>query len=101
MTVSVPREIEVTLGKGVSGTLTVPHSADSESPFEQNYAPTTNKAAIILHGQGGHRSYCYQKMLAHKLASDLGIYSLRIDFRGCGNSADNADKNSQNYRTGH
>ncbi|CAG86938.1 DEHA2D07678p [Debaryomyces hansenii CBS767] len=92
MTVSVPREIEVTLGKGVSGTLTVPHSADSESPFEQNYAPTTNKAAIILHGQGGHRSYCYQKMLAHKLASDLGIYSLRIDFRGCGNSADNADE---------
>ena len=64
MTVSVPREIEVTLGKGVSATLTVPHSADSENPFEQNYAPTTNKAAIILHGQGGHRSYCYQKMLA-------------------------------------
>lgn len=92
MTVSTPREIEVTLGKGVSATLTIPHSVDSENPYEQNYAPSTNKAAIILHGQGGHRNYCYQKMLAHKLASDLGIYSLRIDFRGCGSSADNADE---------
>lgn len=88
---SVPREIEVTFGKGVTGTLAIPHAVDTDNPYELNYAPSTNKAAIILHGQGGHRNYCYQKNLAHRLASDLGIYSLRIDFRGCGNSADNAD----------
>lgn len=86
---TVPEEIEVTLGKGVKGTFTIPHSITQEN--QNNYAPATNKAALILHGQAGHRDYCYQKMLAHRLASDLGVYSLRIDFRGCGSSAECAD----------
>ena len=30
--------------------------------------------------------------MAHRLANELGIFSLRIDFRGCGNSADNANE---------
>lgn len=64
---------------GVSGTLTVPATS----------VPPTHKVALILHGQGGHRNYCYQKLLAHQLAQKLGMYSLRIDFRGCGNSDDN------------
>lgn len=89
---SLPEEIEVTLGKGVAGTITIPHSLSADDPFEDGYAPATHKMALFLHGQGGHRDYCYQKMLAHKLASDLGIYSLRIDFRGCGSSADNANE---------
>lgn len=85
-----PKEIEVTLGKGVKGTLCLP--VDSGMYIDGTYASAkTNKAALILHGQGGHRNYCYQKLLAHRLAYDLGIYSLRIDFRGCGESADNAD----------
>ncbi|KAI5961701.1 hypothetical protein KGF57_001635 [Candida theae] len=87
-----PREVEVKFGKGVSGTLAIPHALDSDNPFEQDLAPATHKAALILHGQGGHRNYCYQKHLAHRLANDLGIFSLRIDFRGCGDSADNEDK---------
>lgn len=84
-----PREITVRLGKGVVGILAIPHSVDCENPFEKGYAPATNKAALILHGQGGHKNYCYQKLVAHRLASDLGIYSLRIDFRGCGDSDEN------------
>ncbi|EMG46408.1 hypothetical protein SBY92_002588 [Candida maltosa Xu316] len=87
-----PREIEVTIGKGVSGTLTIPNAYDSENPFQENLAPVTHKAALILHGQGGHRNYCYQKTIAHRLSSELGIFTLRIDFRGCGNSADNENE---------
>ncbi|KAI5964291.1 uncharacterized protein KGF55_002233 [Candida pseudojiufengensis] len=83
-----PREIKVKFN-GVSATLAIPHSMDSENPFEENLAPMTHKAVIILHGQGGHRDYCYQQHLAHRLAKDLGIFSLRIDFRGCGDSDDN------------
>ncbi|CAK9441753.1 uncharacterized protein LODBEIA_P56210 [Lodderomyces beijingensis] len=85
----IPRETKVTLGKGVTGTLAIPHSFDQENPFENDYAPATHKAALILHGQGGHRDYCYQKTLAHRLAQELGVFSLRIDFRGCGDSAEN------------
>lgn len=82
---SSPNDIEVTFGKGISATLCVPGN--------NVFAPPTNKAALILHGQGGHRNYCYQKQLARRLASDLGIYSLRIDFRGCGSSGDNENDN--------
>lgn len=89
--VKVPREIEVEFGKKIKGTIAIPHSLDGESLYNEGYAPPTNKIALILHGQGGHRDYCYQKYLAHKLASELGQYSLRIDFRGCGWSGDNAD----------
>ncbi|KAG5420190.1 hypothetical protein I9W82_002070 [Candida metapsilosis] len=88
----VPREVKVRFGKGVTGTIAIPHAMDAENPFEQDLAPVTHKAALILHGQGGHRNYCYQRHLAHRLANDLGIFSLRIDFRGCGDSADNEDK---------
>ncbi|EDK45649.1 conserved hypothetical protein [Lodderomyces elongisporus NRRL YB-4239] len=87
----VPREVEVRLGKGVAGTLAIPHAFEAENPFEDNLVPATHKVALILHGQGGHRNYVYQKHLAHRLAHDLGMLSLRIDFRGCGDSADNAD----------
>lgn len=86
-----PREIEVEFGKGLKGTIAVPHAVDNDDFLELGYAPETNKMALILHGQGGHRNYCYQKNLAHRLAADLGMYSLRIDFRGCGSSGEVAD----------
>ncbi|KAI5956417.1 hypothetical protein KGF54_000892 [Candida jiufengensis] len=86
-----PREIKVKFN-GVAATLAIPHSMDSDNPFEEELAPVTHKAAIILHGQGGHRDYCYQKQLAHRLAKELGIFSLRIDFRGNGDSDDNENK---------
>lgn len=89
MTIEPPKEIEVTIGKGVSGTIAVPYSVDSEHAYQDGVYPATHKIALILHGQGGHRNYCYQKLLAHRLAKELGIYSLRIDFRGCGSSGDN------------
>ncbi|OBA23467.1 hypothetical protein METBIDRAFT_85689 [Metschnikowia bicuspidata var. bicuspidata NRRL YB-4993] len=89
--VAPPREIEVQTSSGVNGTLAVPHSVDKADFLQLGYAPPTHKMAVILHGQGGHRNYCYQKKLAHKLAAELGMYSLRIDFRGCGALADVAD----------
>ena len=70
----IPREIEVTVGKGVAATLAIPPGLDSQNAFAENLAPATHKAALILHGQGGHRNYCYQKTLAHRLASELGIF---------------------------
>lgn len=87
---TTPREIEVTLPNGVQGTIAIPPAADLDN-HQALDAPPTHKMAVLLHGQGGHRDYCYQKTVAHRLATDLGIYSLRIDFRGCGGSADNAD----------
>lgn len=89
--VEPPREIEVDVGNGIKGTLAIPHSVDIEDYLQQNYAPPTTKVALLLHGQGGHRDYCYQKILAHRLAADLGVYSLRIDFRGCGYLDDHPD----------
>lgn len=86
------REIEVTIGpNGLKGTLTVPPAVDVENALGLGYAPATTKAALILHGQSGHRNYCYQKALAHSLAQELGMYTLRIDFRGCGESPDGPD----------
>jgi pimeloyl-ACP methyl ester carboxylesterase len=82
----------VVLGKGVHGVIAVPHAVDLEDYHERGYTAATNKAALIIHGQGGHRNYCYQKRLAHMLAAELGIYSLRIDFRGCGDSDENEDQ---------
>lgn len=89
--VPVPREFEIVTPLGVKGTVAVPHSADQSDFLQHKYAPPTNKIALLLHGQGGHRDYCYQKHLAHKLAAELGYYSVRIDFRGCGALADVQD----------
>lgn len=86
-----PHEIVVKLANGVSGTIAVPHATAYDGDFVDGLHPPTHKCAILLHGQGGHRDYCYQKHLAHRLARDLGMYSLRIDFRGCGDSEDIPD----------
>lgn len=87
----VPNELKVKLSNGVAGIVAIPPGADHDDFLERLLAPPTTKMALLLHGQGGHKDYCYQRMLAHKLASDLGMYSLRIDFRGCGDSAEVAD----------
>lgn len=89
--VEPPREIEVDVGNGIKGTLAIPHSVDDEDFLQKNYAPPTTKVALIIHGQGGHRDYCYQKLVAHRLAAELGMYTLRIDFRGCGSLDDHPD----------
>lgn len=89
--VEAPKELEVSFGKGLVGTLAFPHAETDPDYLQKGFAPSTAKIALILHGQGGHRDYCYQKMVAHKLAAELGMYSLRIDFRGCGSLAENAD----------
>lgn len=81
---------------GIVGILTIPPAAhlnseeeafDADSPFH----PPTHKLALILHGRGGNKNYCYQSLLAQHLAERLGMYSFRFDFRGCGDSQDNID----------
>uniref|UniRef100_A0A060T9N1 ARAD1D13134p n=1 Tax=Blastobotrys adeninivorans TaxID=409370 RepID=A0A060T9N1_BLAAD len=75
--ISVP----VRSGGNVMGILTTPKTFISEP------GPGT-RIIVIAHGFGGHKDYCYQKMLAHGLASDLGLSSFRFDFRNCGDSSD-------------
>lgn len=87
-----PREIKVKIPGGVAGTLAVPLAADLNGDDKYKFASPTKRVVLILHGQGGHRDYCYQKLLSHKLAAELGMYSFRIDFRGCGDSDDYEDE---------
>lgn len=87
-----PREIKVKIPGGVAGTLAIPHAADIDGDERYEYASPSKRVALLLHGQGGHRDYCYQKTVAHRLAAELGIYSFRIDFRGCGDSDDYDDE---------
>lgn len=69
-------------------------SSDSQLPQEW---------ALIAHGYAGHKDYCYQKQLAHALASSrTGIASIRFDFSSCGDSpidpsteVDGADREGQ------
>lgn len=42
--------------------------------------------AVIAHGFGGHKDYCYQQQLARQLALSLGISSARLDFSSCSDS---------------
>lgn len=83
-----PREVDVRVPGGISATVAIPHGVDSDDP---KWATPTKRMVLLLHGQMGHRDYCYQKILAHKLAAYRGMYSLRIDFRGCGALDDCAD----------
>jgi pimeloyl-ACP methyl ester carboxylesterase len=87
-------------GPGIVGILTVPPTAlKDEKELElnptssENHYPPTHKLAILLHGKGGHKNYCYQAICAQELASKLGFYSFRFDFRGCGDSQGNESLN--------
>jgi pimeloyl-ACP methyl ester carboxylesterase len=63
----------------VFGILTTPLHINPDRP---------GRVVIITHGQGGHKDYCYHKLVAYRLALDHGIYSFRFDFRGSGDSDD-------------
>ncbi|ODV95547.1 hypothetical protein PACTADRAFT_50254 [Pachysolen tannophilus NRRL Y-2460] len=74
--------------KGLSAIFTSPHALFDEDFYSKGYSPSTHKLVILLHGNGGHKNYCYNSILAQELASKLGIFSIRFDFRGCGDSQD-------------
>ena len=42
----IPREIEVTVGKGVAATLAIPPGLDSQNAFAENLAPATHKSCF-------------------------------------------------------
>jgi len=62
-------------GLRIAGMMTIPD------------APATGPrpAILILHGFGGHKNGVQQQW-SHRFFSDLGYVTLRIDFRGCGDS---------------
>lgn len=55
-------------------------------PIEEN-DNFTRRAAILMHGIGGHKNYCYHSKLARKLSNDEGMHVIRFDFRNCGDSS--------------
>ncbi|ANB14997.1 hypothetical protein AWJ20_2616 [Sugiyamaella lignohabitans] len=63
----------------ITGILTTPANVNKERP---------GKVVVVAHGLGGHKDYCYQKLLCRVLAEKLGLYSFRFDFRNCGDSSD-------------
>ncbi|ODQ79531.1 hypothetical protein BABINDRAFT_37214 [Babjeviella inositovora NRRL Y-12698] len=95
--VSIPVPGSPSNSAGIVGILTTPPYFNPADPSDvaasllNNCHPPTLKASLILHGHGGHKNYCYHREIAQQLATDLGIFSLRIDFRGCGDSQDSAD----------
>lgn len=68
----------------IVGILTVP---------SEDVVPSSHpgRVVVIVHGLGGNKEYCYQKILGRRLASDAGLYTFRFDFRGCGDSSDQPD----------
>lgn len=80
----------------LAGTFEVPPGyvddiADSAAAHSSGAHPPTFRAVLILHGMGGHKDYCYHRQLAAALGERLGVFLLRIDFRGCGDSGDVSD----------
>ncbi|KAA8917173.1 hypothetical protein TRICI_000676 [Trichomonascus ciferrii] len=72
--------ITVPVGDGnVVGILTLPETVLTPQPGM--------RVVVICHGIGGHKDYCYQKLLAHELAKERSISTFRFDFRGCGDSS--------------
>ncbi|AMD18509.1 HBL393Cp [Eremothecium sinecaudum] len=83
-------------GNGLAAILSRPKSVKfstlkerliNESEFEL----PLHKLVLLLHGDRSHKNSFYQPLLADKL-STMGYYVLRIDFRGLGDSEDNADE---------
>ncbi|KAH3899921.1 uncharacterized protein SCDLUD_004234 [Saccharomycodes ludwigii] len=66
--------------KGIAGILTRPKSALTNN----------RKGILLLHGHSGHKDQCCLPLINAKLGS-MGYYVLRIDFRGLGDSEENAD----------
>ncbi|VEU23835.1 DEKNAAC104826 [Brettanomyces naardenensis] len=67
----------------------------TEDPYLNNLAPATHRCAIILHGNRSHKNFCFAVPLAAALSDKFGMYSLRFDFRNCGDSS----LNGRNGRT--
>ncbi|KAK9372207.1 tyrosine phosphatase family-domain-containing protein [Lipomyces chichibuensis] len=98
--VAEPREVTAFTEERVEVPFSLPSTSASgaiigilTAPTNPSYPPSV---AIIMHGFGGHKNYCYQKILAHRFAeSPLGLYSFRYDFRGCGESAEIESSNGR------
>lgn len=69
-------------GIGIIGTLVTP----SERCTKDNLKHRQNRVVVLCHGQRGHRNYVYQKVLAHRLATEHGLHVFRFDFRSSGDS---------------
>lgn len=54
---------------------------------ETDVHPETCRAAMLMHGIGGQKNYCYHSKLARKLSREQGMFVVRFDFRNCGDSS--------------
>lgn len=70
----------------ISAVLASPLANHHQDYLAKGYAPSIHKVVLILHGNAGHKNYCYHRMLLHSLLRDLGVYTVRFDFRNCGDS---------------
>lgn len=75
---------EVDDGPGIQGTMCVPSALDTENKTRRRQ----NRVVVMVHGHGGHRDYIYQKSMAHRLATEHGLWVFRYDGRNYGESQD-------------
>lgn len=83
-----PNEVQFTLPTPtpdsehfISCILSKPHVTENDPN------PETCRAAILMHGIGGHKNYCYLSKLSRKLSKEQCMYVVRFDFRNCGDSS--------------
>lgn len=69
--------------------------ATIKDSYKNNLAPAMHRCAILMHGNNSHKNFCFAVDLARDLSDKLGMYSLRFDFRNCGDSS----LNGRNGRT--
>lgn len=77
----IENKVDIT-GTGIIGTLVTP----SKYCTQNNLKHRQNRVVVLCHGQRGHRNYVYQKVLAHRLATEHGLHVFRFDFRNSGDS---------------
>lgn len=83
--------------QGIAAILSHPKSLqfDTFSDRVQNqhqFELPQHRAALVIHGHQSHKNHPYQTLLASRL-SEMGIFVIRIDFRGLGDSEDVRDPN--------
>lgn len=67
---------------GIKATMCVPSALDTQD----NTRRSQRRVVVLIHGQGGHRNYVYQKKLSHSLVTTHGLWVFKYDARNAGDS---------------
>lgn len=81
--------------QGIAGILSRPKSLQFDSLSEQiqnkhQFELPQHRLALLLHGHSANKNHPYQPLMASRL-TEMGMFVIRIDFRGLGDSEDNRD----------